>query len=97
MMLTGKQKFRKWVALTAVLGFVAFMLYLFFFTNFAEVGTVIEVHEGGGMREGKLIGVDERGILIDSKREIGGGTFPVQYYIPLDNISTVAIPQNREK
>lgn len=42
MMLTEKQKFKKWVTLTAVLGFVAFMLYLFFFTNFAEVVTVIE-------------------------------------------------------
>ena len=41
MMLTENQKFRKWITLSAVLGFLAFLFYLIFFTNFADVGKVI--------------------------------------------------------
>jgi len=41
MMLTEKPKFRKWITLSAVLGFAVFILYLLFFTDFKEVGTVI--------------------------------------------------------
>lgn len=41
MMLTEKPQFRKWITLSAVLGFAFFMLYLLFFTDFTEVGTVI--------------------------------------------------------
>ena len=40
-MLTKKPAFKKWVTLSAALGFAFFMLYLLFFTNFAEVGKVI--------------------------------------------------------
>lgn len=42
MMFAGKPKFKKWITLSAVLGFAAFMIYLVFFTDFAEVSTVIE-------------------------------------------------------
>ena len=41
MMLTEKPQFKKWITLSAVLGFAAFIMYLVFFTNFAEVGIVI--------------------------------------------------------
>ncbi|MFB3887913.1 MAG: lysylphosphatidylglycerol synthase transmembrane domain-containing protein [Candidatus Bathyarchaeia archaeon] len=40
-MLTEKPAFKKWITVTAMLGFLAFMLYLVFFTDFAQVGTVI--------------------------------------------------------
>ncbi len=40
-MMLEKPQFKKWITLSAVLGFSAFILYLVFFTNFAEVGTVI--------------------------------------------------------
>jgi uncharacterized membrane protein YbhN (UPF0104 family) len=40
-MLTENQKRRKWITLSSMLGFLAFILYLLFFTNFAEVGKVI--------------------------------------------------------
>jgi uncharacterized protein (TIRG00374 family) len=40
-MFTEKPPFRKWVALTAVLGFAVFICYLFFFTDFDEIGVVI--------------------------------------------------------
>jgi uncharacterized protein (TIRG00374 family) len=42
MMLAEKPQFRKWITLSAVLGFIAFLCYLFFFTDFAEVAIVIE-------------------------------------------------------
>ncbi len=42
MMFAEKPQFRKWITITAVLGFLAFILYLFFFTDFAEVSIVIE-------------------------------------------------------
>jgi uncharacterized protein (TIRG00374 family) len=35
------QPFKKWVSIVAVIGFVVFLLYLFFFTNFTEVELVI--------------------------------------------------------
>ncbi len=41
MMLTEKPTFKKWISITAVLGFAAFMVYLIFFTDFAQVGEVI--------------------------------------------------------
>ena len=41
MLFAGKPKFKKWITLSAVLGFVAFMCYLLFFTDFAQVATVI--------------------------------------------------------
>jgi uncharacterized protein (TIRG00374 family) len=41
MMLTEKPEFKKWITLTSVLGFLSFILYLIFFTNFSEVGGVI--------------------------------------------------------
>jgi len=41
MMLTEKQKFRKWITLSAVLGFLAFIFYLLFLTDFTEVRKVI--------------------------------------------------------
>jgi uncharacterized protein (TIRG00374 family) len=41
MLFEGKPQFKKWVTLSAVLGFVVFMLYLFFFTDFMQVGTII--------------------------------------------------------
>jgi uncharacterized protein (TIRG00374 family) len=41
MMLTEKPSFKKWVTLSAVLGFAAFMAYLVFFTDFTEVAVVI--------------------------------------------------------
>jgi len=41
MMFNENQKFRKWITLSAVLGFLAFIIYLIFFTDFAEVGKVI--------------------------------------------------------
>jgi uncharacterized protein (TIRG00374 family) len=41
MLFDGKPKFKKWITLTAVLGFVAFVVYLFLFTDFTEVGGVI--------------------------------------------------------
>jgi uncharacterized protein (TIRG00374 family) len=41
MMLTEKPGFKKWITLTSVLGFLSFILYLIFFTNFSEVGGVI--------------------------------------------------------
>jgi uncharacterized protein (TIRG00374 family) len=40
-MMLEQPTFKKWVTLSAVLGFAVFMLYLFFFTNFTEVGKVI--------------------------------------------------------
>jgi uncharacterized protein (TIRG00374 family) len=39
--LTDKPQFRKWITLSAVLGFVAFIIYLLFFTDFTQVGEVI--------------------------------------------------------
>jgi uncharacterized protein (TIRG00374 family) len=41
MLLTEKPQFKKWITLTAVLGFAVFMLYLLFFTDFSEVELVI--------------------------------------------------------
>jgi uncharacterized protein (TIRG00374 family) len=41
MMLTEKPQFKKWVTLSAVLGFTVFILYLVFFTNFTQVGIEI--------------------------------------------------------
>src|SRR4030042_1602809 len=41
MLFAGKPKFKKWITLSAVLGFVAFLCYLLFFTDFAQVATVI--------------------------------------------------------
>jgi uncharacterized protein (TIRG00374 family) len=41
MMLTEKPQFKKWVALSAVLGFTVFILYLVFFTDFSEVAIEI--------------------------------------------------------
>jgi uncharacterized protein (TIRG00374 family) len=41
MMLTEKPGFKKWITLTSVLGFLSFILYLIFFTNFSEIGGVI--------------------------------------------------------
>ena len=41
MILAEKPTFKKWISLSAVLGFAVFILYLVFFTNFAEVGTVL--------------------------------------------------------
>jgi len=35
------QPFKKWVSITALIGFVAFLAYLFFFTDFTQVGLVI--------------------------------------------------------
>jgi uncharacterized protein (TIRG00374 family) len=40
-MFAEKPAFRKWIIITAVLGFTLFMLYLIFFTDFAQVGSVI--------------------------------------------------------
>jgi uncharacterized protein (TIRG00374 family) len=40
-MLTEKPAFKKWVSLSAVLGFAFFMLYLYFFTDFTSVVGVI--------------------------------------------------------
>jgi uncharacterized protein (TIRG00374 family) len=40
-MMLEKPQFKKWITLSAVLGFAAFILYLVFFTNFTEVSTVI--------------------------------------------------------
>jgi uncharacterized protein (TIRG00374 family) len=40
-MLEKPQPFKKWVSIVAVIGFVVFLVYLFFFTNFAEVELVI--------------------------------------------------------
>ncbi len=42
MMFAEKNQFKKWVGLSAVLGFVVFILYLFFFTDFANVAFIIE-------------------------------------------------------
>jgi uncharacterized protein (TIRG00374 family) len=42
MMLTEKPGFKKWITITSVFGFLSFILYLVFFTNFSEVGGVIE-------------------------------------------------------
>ena len=41
MLFEGRPKFKKWITLSAVLGFVVFILYLFFFTDFTEVSTVV--------------------------------------------------------
>ena len=49
MMLTEKPQFKKWITLSAVLGFAVFIFYLLFFTNFAEVGTVL----GGTITSGR--------------------------------------------
>ena len=42
MMMTEKPAFKKSITITAVLGFTVFMLYLIFFTDFAQVGTAVE-------------------------------------------------------
>ncbi len=42
MLFEGKPKFKKWITVLAVLGFISFIAYLFLFTNFSEVGTIIE-------------------------------------------------------
>ena len=42
MLFAGKPKFKKLITLSAVLGFIAFILYLFFFTDFTEVSIVVE-------------------------------------------------------
>jgi uncharacterized protein (TIRG00374 family) len=41
MMLTEKPQFKKWVTLSAVLGFTVFILYLVLFTDFTQVGIEI--------------------------------------------------------
>jgi len=41
MALASNPSFRKWVSLLAVLGFVAFLLYLYFFTDILSVASVI--------------------------------------------------------
>ena len=41
-MFIEKQKFRKWITLSAALGFIAFICYLIFFTDFTQVAIVIE-------------------------------------------------------
>ncbi len=41
MLFEGKPKFKKWITLSAVLGFVAFLSYLFFFTDFTQVEMVV--------------------------------------------------------
>jgi uncharacterized protein (TIRG00374 family) len=41
-MITERPQFRKWITLTAVLGFVVFLCYLIFFTDFTQVAVVIE-------------------------------------------------------
>jgi uncharacterized protein (TIRG00374 family) len=41
-MITEKPQFRKWITLIAVLGFVVFLFYLIFFTDFTQVAVVIE-------------------------------------------------------
>ncbi len=41
MLFEGKTKYRKLITLTAVLGFVAFLAYLFLFTDFAEVASIV--------------------------------------------------------
>ncbi len=40
-MLTEKPQFKKWITITAVLGFAVFMLYLVFFTDITQVAVVI--------------------------------------------------------
>src|SRR5271169_4431759 len=40
-MLEKPQPFKKWVSIVAAIGFVVFLVYLFFFTNFTEVELVI--------------------------------------------------------
>jgi len=42
MLLADRPKFKKWVVLSAVLGFAAFMAYLIFFTDYTQVGSVVE-------------------------------------------------------
>jgi uncharacterized protein (TIRG00374 family) len=42
MMMTEKPAFKKSITITAVLGFAVFMLYLIFFTDFAQVGIAVE-------------------------------------------------------
>lgn len=41
MLFAEKPQFKKWITLSAVLGFLVFMLYLFFFTDFKEVGGIV--------------------------------------------------------
>lgn len=41
-MLTSTPSFRKWVALSATLGFTAFLVYVFFFTDIWDVAGVLE-------------------------------------------------------
>jgi uncharacterized protein (TIRG00374 family) len=41
MMLTENKKVRRYITISAVLGFLAFLVYLFFFTNFADVEEVL--------------------------------------------------------
>jgi uncharacterized protein (TIRG00374 family) len=41
MMLTENRRVRKYITLSAVLGFIAFLMYLFLFTNFTDVEKVI--------------------------------------------------------
>ncbi len=41
MMFADKPQFKKWITLSAVLGFLVFVLYLFFFTDFKQVGSII--------------------------------------------------------
>jgi uncharacterized protein (TIRG00374 family) len=41
-MLLEKPGYKKWISISALLGFVAFMLYLYFFTDFTQVGKAIE-------------------------------------------------------
>jgi glycosyltransferase 2 family protein len=40
-MLAEKPSFKKWISLSAVLGFAVFLFYLYFFTDFTQVGIVI--------------------------------------------------------
>ncbi len=41
MMFAENPKFKKWITISSVLGFVAFMAYLFLFTNFTDVESII--------------------------------------------------------